>query len=212
MPSTDRAEDNLQNIRQQFAEAQRALNALEMQPNESLYDFEYRVKDHSDKLLSLKIAEKIQQQLLDQEVREAEEELKKKESLIYEGKSPYRVHGWHPISVLFLGGNEVELVSRFFVKNKKRSDESKGFYPGLALLGITERMSPSILDLLAKSAAALGSYRDAEGALADQGIKVSHTRISTAVRATALKARSLRTNGTLFKILEFKNSRVERSS
>jgi hypothetical protein len=39
-----------------------------MRPRESLRDFEYRVKRHSDKILSLKVAE--------QEAREAEEELK----------------------------------------------------------------------------------------------------------------------------------------
>jgi hypothetical protein len=78
MASTERPEDNLQDIRRQLDEAQRVFNALEMKPRESLYDFEHRVKRHSDKLLSLKIAEKVQQQLLDQEAREAEEELKKK--------------------------------------------------------------------------------------------------------------------------------------
>jgi hypothetical protein len=86
---------------------------------------------------------------------------------------------------LFLGGNEVPIVSRFFAKNKKRSEKGKGFYPGLVLLGVTERMSSATIDLLAKNAAALGSMRDAAGALADQGIKVSVTRITTAVRAVA---------------------------
>jgi hypothetical protein len=58
-----------------------------------------------------------------------------------------------------------------------------------------------MLDLLAKSAAALGSLSDAQGALADQGIDVSVTRISTAVRATALVAKSLRMNDTSLKTL-----------
>ena len=49
-----------------------------MRRGESLRDFEYRVKRHSDKLLSLKVAEQVQQQLAEQHAREAEEELKKK--------------------------------------------------------------------------------------------------------------------------------------
>jgi hypothetical protein len=49
-----------------------------MRPRESLRDFEYRVKRHSDKILSLKVAEQVQQQQIEQEAREAEEELKKK--------------------------------------------------------------------------------------------------------------------------------------
>ena len=70
--------DNLSDIRRQLDEAQRQFNALEMRPRESLRDFEYRVKRHSDKLLSLKVAEKVQCQQIEQEAREAEEQLKKK--------------------------------------------------------------------------------------------------------------------------------------
>ena len=78
MTSTDQAHDNLTDIRRQLDEAQRQFNALEMKPRESLRDFEYRVKRHSDNLLSLKVAEKVQSQQIEQEAREAEEELKKK--------------------------------------------------------------------------------------------------------------------------------------
>jgi len=53
---------------------------LEMKRGESLRDFEYRVKRHSDKLLSLKVAEQVQRQLLEQDARDAEEQLKKKSS------------------------------------------------------------------------------------------------------------------------------------
>ena len=85
--------------------------------------------------------------------------------MTYEKKSPFRIRGWRSTNVLFLGGHEYPIVSRFFAKNKARSEKGKGFYPGLVLLGISERMSPAILDLLAKSAAALGSMSDAQGSL-----------------------------------------------
>ena len=78
MTSTQLPEAHLQHIRQQLAEATQALKNLTMQPRESLRDFEYRVKRHSDKLLSLKVAEQVQQQLIEQGARDAEEELKKK--------------------------------------------------------------------------------------------------------------------------------------
>jgi hypothetical protein len=78
MPNTDRPEDNLQDIRRQLDDATRELNSLKMRPRESLRDFEYRVKRHSDKILSLKVAEQVQQQQIEQEARAAEEELKKK--------------------------------------------------------------------------------------------------------------------------------------
>jgi hypothetical protein len=78
MTSTEHPEAHLRAIRQQLAAAQQVFNALEMQPRESLRDFEYRVQRHSDKLLSLKVAEKVQQQLIEQGARDAEEQLKKK--------------------------------------------------------------------------------------------------------------------------------------
>ena len=80
MPSTDRPTENLQDIRLQLDEATRELNSLAMKQGESLRDFEYRVKRHSDKLLSLKVAEQVQRQLLEQAARDAEEQLKKKNS------------------------------------------------------------------------------------------------------------------------------------
>jgi len=78
MTSTQLPEAHLQDIRRQLAAATQELNNLKMLPRESLRDFEYRVKRHSDKLLSLKVAEQVQQQLIEQGARDAEEELKKK--------------------------------------------------------------------------------------------------------------------------------------
>ena len=78
MTSTQLPEAHLHDIRRQLAEAQRVFQTLKMNPRESLRDFEYRVKQHSDKILSLKVAEQVQQQLIEQGDRDAEEELKKK--------------------------------------------------------------------------------------------------------------------------------------
>ncbi len=80
MPSNERPNENLEDIRRQIDEAKRQYDALDMKPGESLRDFEYRVKRHSDKLLSLKVAEKVQRQLIEQDARDAEEQLKKKSS------------------------------------------------------------------------------------------------------------------------------------
>ncbi len=80
MPSNERPNENLEDIRRQLEDAKRQFDALDMKPGESLRDFEYRVKRHSDKLLSLKVAEKVQRQLIEQDARDAEEQLKKKSS------------------------------------------------------------------------------------------------------------------------------------
>jgi hypothetical protein len=76
------------------------------------------------------------------------------------------------------------------------------------LFGIFERLSPATLDLLAKSAAALGSMHDAKNALADQGIDVSVARITTAVRAVAHKAKSLRTNDPTVRTAEIQGRKI----
>ena len=65
-----------------------------------------------------------------------------------------------------------------------------------------------MLDLLAKSAAALGSLQDAKDSLADHGIHVSLTRISTAVRAVACQARTLRTQDTSLRTLELQGRKI----
>ena len=78
MPPTDSPQANLADLRRQLDEAQRELNNLKMHPRESLRDFEYRVKRHSDKILSLKVAEQVQCQQIEQDAREAEEQLKKR--------------------------------------------------------------------------------------------------------------------------------------
>ena len=80
MPSNERPNENLEDIRRRIDEAKRQYDALEMKRGESLRDFEYRVKRHSDKLLSLKLAEQTQRQLIEQDARDAEEQLKKKGS------------------------------------------------------------------------------------------------------------------------------------
>jgi lantibiotic modifying enzyme len=71
---------HLQHLQQQLEIAKKEIDTLKMRPKESLRDFEYRAKELSDKLLALKIAEQVQQQLLEQEAREAEAELKKNPS------------------------------------------------------------------------------------------------------------------------------------
>jgi hypothetical protein len=79
-PSSSRPEANLKEIRRQLDEALQEFNSLDMRPGASLCDFEYRVKQCSDKIASLKIAEKLQLQLINQSAREAETELQKKSS------------------------------------------------------------------------------------------------------------------------------------
>jgi hypothetical protein len=123
-------------------------------------------------------------------------------------KSFFKIRGWREVSVLFLGGYEIFIFSRFFATNKTRFRKSKGFYPGLAFLGISECLSPATLDLLAHSATSLGSLRDAQGALDAQGIHVSLTRISTAVRVTALAARALRSDDPSLKALELQDTKI----
>ena len=128
--------------------------------------------------------------------------------MIDEEEPTFRIRGWQRVRILFIGGNEIHIFARFFARNKKRYEKGKGYYPSLVLLGITEYLSPSMLDLLAKSATSLGSMQEAKKMLADQGIDVSVTRITTAVRAAALKAKCLRKNGEVFRTLEAQGRKI----
>jgi hypothetical protein len=80
MNSPTSPQENLAHIRRQLATATQELNRLKMRPGESLLRFEYRVKEHSDQLLSLKVAEQVQQQQIEQDARASEAELQKKDS------------------------------------------------------------------------------------------------------------------------------------
>ena len=77
MTTSALAEDSRKEIRLQLNKATEDLHNLKMEAGESLRNFEYRVKRHSDKLLSFKIAEQVQQQQLEQEARDAQEQVKK---------------------------------------------------------------------------------------------------------------------------------------
>jgi hypothetical protein len=78
MSRTETPEANLQIIRQQLETAHQEIGSLKMRRGESLRDFEYRVKEHSDKILSLKVAEQVQIQQIEEHARAAEAELLKK--------------------------------------------------------------------------------------------------------------------------------------
>ena len=77
MTNSAKANDNLEEIREQLEKAIENLNNLKLEAGEKLRDFEQRVKNHSDKVLSLKIAEQVQQQQLEKEAGEAQEQVKK---------------------------------------------------------------------------------------------------------------------------------------
>jgi hypothetical protein len=202
------ATNNLQEIRLQFGKATEELNNLELKAGESLRDFEHRVKKRTDEIMSLKIAEQVQQQQINQEASEVQEQVKEKLNQNPEEKSVFKIRGWREILVLFLGGYEIPIVARFFATNKTRFKKSKGFYPSLSFLGICENLSPATVNLLAYSATALGSLRDAQSALDAQGMYVSLTRISTAVRITALTARTLRKDDPSLKTVKLKGAKV----
>ena len=65
MNNNDAPQANLQLIRQQLVDATQELNNLKMRRGEPFRDFEYRTKELSDKVLSLKLAEQLQQRQIE---------------------------------------------------------------------------------------------------------------------------------------------------
>jgi hypothetical protein len=80
MSNSELPEANLLIIQEQLEIAQQEMGALKMRRRESLRDFEYRVKAQSDKILSLKVAEQVQIQQIEEHARAVEAELLKKNS------------------------------------------------------------------------------------------------------------------------------------
>lgn len=90
------------------------------------------------------------------------------------------------VTVTFLGGSQVVLVSAYMLhrpKNKrgrKRTKRGKtvgnGLYPVLELLGIRERVSPALASSVARQVA-LGSVSQAQDNLAELGIELDRKKL-----------------------------------
>jgi len=73
----------------------------------------------------------------------------------------------------------------------------RGLYPALLLLGIAGRYTPRMRNQMAKAAALLGSYEEAVGMLAEQGIDVSVNQLRDVTAGMGRMLQKLTSQGSL---------------
>jgi hypothetical protein len=129
-------------------------------------------KTLTDRLQALVTALDLQRALAGAALHEQERKLAK--------TSPKRMKdfGYRPVRVQFLGGQEVELMARYWCRSQARAEKGKGSYFGLMLLGVCDRVTPALASEVAQLAAALSSFEDAQARLRQMGVNMSIRRIA----------------------------------
>jgi hypothetical protein len=137
----------------------------------------------TDRLQALATALELQRALASAALHEQERRLAK--------ASPRKMKdfGYRPVTVQFLGGVEVELMARYWCRNRARAERGRGSYFGLVVLGVCDRTTPALASEVAQLAAALSSFEDARARLRQMGINLSIRRIANVAYHFAQRAR-----------------------
>jgi hypothetical protein len=166
------------------AEFERWLAAADVPTNaEELAQREREGKTLTDRLQALATALKLQRALACPKLHAQERKLA--------NASPKKMKdfGYRPVKVQFLGGQEMELMARYWCRNQARADKGKGSYFGLVLVGVCDRTTPALAGEVAQLAAAMGSFEDARARLRQMGVEMSIRRITTVAYHFAQRAR-----------------------
>lgn len=144
---------------------------------------ERSIKALTDRIQALSMALELQRALGSPAIHEQERQLAK--------GSPKKMKdfGYRSVRVQFLGGQEIELMARYWCRNESAFTKSKGCYYGLVLLGVCDRCSPQLASEVAQLAAALSSFEDAQARLRQMGIEMSIRRIATVAYHFSERAR-----------------------
>jgi hypothetical protein len=149
-----------------------------------LIERERGAKARTDRIQALGAALELQRALADPALHAEERKLAK--------ASPRKMKdfGYRPVTVQFLGGVEVELMARYWCRREAASNQGKGSYFGLVLLGVCDRCSPALASEVAQLAAAMSSFEDAQARLRQMGVEMSIQRIANVAYHFAQRARS----------------------
>lgn len=163
--------------------AQRVAEADTPTTAEQLIERERRTKALTDRIQALATALELQRALGSPGLHEQERRLAK--------SSPKKMKdfGYRPVRVQFLGGQEIELMARYWCRSQASLTKGKGSYFGLVLLGVCDRCTPQLASEVAQLAAALSSFEDAQARLRQMGVEMSIRRIATVAYHFAQRAR-----------------------
>ncbi len=170
-------QETTENLAQHVAEAATPTTV------EQLIERERRTKALTDRIQALATALELQRALGSPTLHEQERRLAK--------SSPKKMKdfGYRPVRVQFLGGQEIELMARYWCRSQTGLTKGKGSYFGLVLLGVCDRCTPQLASEVAQLAAALSSFEDAQARLRQMGVEMSIRRIATVSYHFAQRAR-----------------------
>ena len=141
----------------------------EVHTPEELSSLECEVEKMTKRLTGILVGQAIQTSLDSEEMRE--------ESLRFVGhlSHPMRHDGCVDVQIRTKSGHVVIVRTSYFRRKGKRrfKKRHRGIYPGLALLGIYDRCSPTLLAEVSLFVAALASLEEAQKILSGMGIKLN---------------------------------------
>jgi len=148
-----------------------------------LMEREREGKAMADRLQALATAVALQRALASEAVHEQERTLAKASA------KKMKDFGYRPVTVHYLGGQQIEVMARYWCRSRAASEKGKGSYFGLVLLGVCDRCTPALASEVAQLAAALSSFEDAQARLRQMGVEMSVRRIATIAYHFAQRAR-----------------------
>ncbi len=185
--------DNINHIITIEAEIQKVLGKLarvreredKLNNGVEVEEIEQEIVKLTDQLASLMIAQKVQQSLDRDEIKE--EGLKLAKSYPKKMKS----QGPREVKVRFSRGEAVAIKTGYYSQAGKKRGKKKraGLYPGLILLGIHERCSPALVSEVSKLSVALSSFEEVEQVLADRGFEIDDKTIQAITMSFAQRVR-----------------------
>jgi hypothetical protein len=196
-PGNTGMQQSLQQVRWHIEQEQREASVI-AQPREALSFLEIeRIHQARGRRLadlwSLEalLAAHLEQELIDQSIREARAELRAK------GASEVKARGWRWTKVQLLGGLVVRLETPYVqVGRKRRRSRRGGAGSGLhALLwkmGVKDRLSPASRSEIARKTVLLGSYAEAREQLGREGLELPSSGLVQAAVSTGAQALRLR--------------------
>lgn len=98
--------------------------------------------------------------------------------------------GLRMVYIRFLGGSEIPLVVAYYARNcDERCHRSKGYYPGLILLGIHDGCTPELASEISMACAALSSFEEAQHMLESRGCCLDIKTIRNIMKRFSARAR-----------------------
>ena len=163
---------------------------------DTLHEVEQRTVEATNKLAARILTLKIQESLNRNESRVEEKKV------IRSVPQKMKNQGLRDVRISTSFGVMITVVASYFSradKKDKRCKKRRGFFPGLFLLGIHDRLTPKLASEISSTAVIVGSYAEARQIMEDRGIVLDAGKIGETCRRYAQRAKlASRTEGYNF--------------